>query len=52
MDIREFDDLVRMEEANARAFAHETMKGIQRRFRQLVDPATCSITVRRPVGAR
>jgi hypothetical protein len=52
MEVWEFDDLAGMEEANARVFADETMKGIQRGFHQLVEPATFSASIWRPVATR
>ena len=52
MEVWEFDDLAGMEEANARVFADETMKGISRGFHQLVEPATFSTSIWRPVATR
>ena len=48
----EFDDLGAMEEATARVFAHEKTNSIQTGFHQLVDPATFSATIWRPVATR
>jgi hypothetical protein len=48
----EFDDLAAMEEATARIFADEKMKGISRGFHQLVDPATFSASIWRPIAIR
>jgi len=48
----EFEDLAGMEEATARIFADGGMKRIQEGFHQLVDPATFSTSIWRPVAAR
>lgn len=48
----EFDDLGAMEEATARIIADEKMKAISRGFHQLVDPATFSATIWRPIATR
>jgi len=45
-----FDGLGAMEEATARIFAHAQMKAISRGFHQLVDPATFSSSIWRPIA--
>jgi len=52
IEVWEFDDLAGMEEINARVFADETMKGISRGFHQLVEPATLSASIWRPIATR
>lgn len=52
MEVWEFDDLAGVEAINARVFADETMKAIQRGFHQLVDPATFRTSIWRPVATR
>ena len=48
----EFDDLGAMEKETARVFADEKMRVIQRGFHQLVDPATFSASIWRPIVTR
>jgi hypothetical protein len=51
-EIWEFDDLASMEETNARVFGDGAMQRISRGFHQLVEPATLSASIWRPIATR
>ena len=50
-EIWEFDDLAAMESINEHIFADDTMSRISKGFHELVDPATFSTSVWRPVAS-
>ena len=50
IEMWEFESLAAMEEINARVFGDEGMKAIQGAFHNLVEPATFSSSIWRPVA--
>ena len=50
IEMWEFESLAAMEEINARVFGDVVMKGIQEAFHRLVEPATFTSAVWRPVA--